>query len=69
MNSTKLTFELLKTLGLKGSYEILALLKEEPKRWSDLEKKIKDKQALSYRFKELFQTLKKLRSSETIRII
>ncbi|WP_290596368.1 MULTISPECIES: winged helix-turn-helix transcriptional regulator [unclassified Archaeoglobus] len=54
MNPTKPSFkELLKTLGLKASYEILNLLKNEPKRWSELEKEIGDKQALSYRIREL----------------
>ncbi|WP_456468214.1 winged helix-turn-helix transcriptional regulator [Archaeoglobus sp.] len=54
MNPTKPSFkELLKTLGLKASYEILNLLKDKPKRWSELEKEIRDKQALSYRIKEL----------------
>jgi len=54
MNPTKPSFkELLKTLGLKASYEILNLLKDKPKRWSELEKEIGDKQALSYRIKEL----------------
>ncbi len=54
MNQTELTFkELLRTFGKKGTYEILYLLKDGPKRWVELEKVVVDKQALSYRIREL----------------
>ncbi len=54
MDLTEQNFkELLKTIAKKGGYEILKQLKDCPKRWNQLEKVVNDKQAVSYRIREL----------------
>ncbi len=54
MNQTNYQFKkLLKTIGKKGCHEILLQLRQGSKRWIQLEKILRDKQALSYRIKEL----------------
>jgi DNA-binding HxlR family transcriptional regulator len=47
--------EFIETLGKKGGFEILLLLKNSPKRWSYIENTIKDKRAMSYRIRELLK--------------